>query len=323
MGSLKRSILFIAFSFLLALVVLIGTNKTLASGVQALATLFIGTTPIVGGTNTNCLNITAGKLGQQACSSSGSIAHTTNALVGDGAGNASAAGGTGTNCLLVNGGNASCGGGSSFTPVTALHSWSGDSVALLGAVTFTDFTANNVIVVGCDSFGISAEPTFSDTASTTWTKVPNGQFSGNIHLTAFVGAPNNSTDSGTCGWQVGAANTKLTAFELPISLVTVAVDGSGGITYNLPSGNVGSGFTYTTTANDITVSFIDITQNATSIGLCHANGVPVAANAGASATSGTTVCIGAAPQAVTNFPGAPVGTVGAQAAAIGFAIKHQ
>src|ERR1017187_2029653 len=40
--------------------------------------------------------------------SGGTIASTTNALVGDGAGNATAAAGTGTNCLLVGGGNQVC-----------------------------------------------------------------------------------------------------------------------------------------------------------------------------------------------------------------------
>ena len=46
-----------------------------------------------------------------AAAGGGTIASTTNALVGDGAGNAIAASGTATNCVLVNGSSLTCGGG--------------------------------------------------------------------------------------------------------------------------------------------------------------------------------------------------------------------
>ncbi len=51
---------------------------------------------------------------------SGSIAVTSNALIGDGLGNAIAATGTGTNCLLVNGSSAACSAGGANTALSNL-----------------------------------------------------------------------------------------------------------------------------------------------------------------------------------------------------------
>jgi hypothetical protein len=48
---------------------------------------------------------------QTVAAGGGTIASTTSALAGDGAGNAVAVTGTGTNCVLVNGSSAACGGG--------------------------------------------------------------------------------------------------------------------------------------------------------------------------------------------------------------------
>ena len=75
--------------------------------------------------------------------SSGTIQSTTNALVGDGSGNAIAASGTGTNCLLVNGGNTSCGGGGGGGSFTLVEQHTASSSAALNFTTCISSTYDN------------------------------------------------------------------------------------------------------------------------------------------------------------------------------------
>lgn len=68
----------------------------------------------------------------------GTIAVTTNALAGDGAGNAIAVTGTSTNCVLVNGTSATCGSGGSGVHGTAVFSATGGTISnlhLTGCIT--------------------------------------------------------------------------------------------------------------------------------------------------------------------------------------------
>lgn len=119
-----KRILLISTVLLMTAMVLIRSGPVTASGIQALATLFVGTTPIVGGSSGDCLKILTGKLDSGACGGGGggTIATTPNALKGDNAGNAIAVTGTGSNCVHVDGTSATCGGGGGSTfPLTIVQ----------------------------------------------------------------------------------------------------------------------------------------------------------------------------------------------------------
>ena len=79
-----------------------------------------------GGSPSPCYSAAAG--------GGGTIATTTNALKGDGGGNAVAVTGTATNCVLVNGTSAACGSGSSSSGLTVYSGLAG--ISLSGATVF-------------------------------------------------------------------------------------------------------------------------------------------------------------------------------------------
>lgn len=121
------------------------TQDVLASGSGSVAATVVGidTVPLCSGfapTNGQFLKYSTA-LSPNPCytaavpAGGGTIATTTNALVGDGAGNAIAASGTATNCLQVNGGNTSCSGGGGGGGGTGLTVYSG-----LAGVSLTNAT---------------------------------------------------------------------------------------------------------------------------------------------------------------------------------------
>jgi hypothetical protein len=77
---------------------------------------------------------TAGALTCGTPAGGGTIATTTNALKGDGSGNAVAVSGAGTNCVLVNGSSGTCGGGGSGTGLTVYSGLAG--IALSNATIY-------------------------------------------------------------------------------------------------------------------------------------------------------------------------------------------
>lgn len=271
------------------------------SGISGLATLFLNITPMSGFTPGDCLVVTAAKLGQQACSSGGTIAHTTNVLVGDGGGNANAAAGTGTNCVLVNGGNTACSSGSSFTPVTVLHTTGARSNTTQGGVALTSFASGNVAVIFCDSEGTTAsEPTLTDTASTVYVKGPAGLIGGVNNITVYAGALAGAAPTATCGWPAGASFTGLTAMEFPISLVQAVFDGTGGSARNVSAGgSPPTNVTLTTTlANDIVITGVGF-NGSNDFGICPPSMVVAGRTAGQDTLA---ACFGLVPSIVTALP---------------------
>lgn len=305
-----------------ALVVLLTSAAGLLfpSGIQALSTLFLNITPMSGFTNGDCLVVTAAKLGQQACSSGGSIAHTTNALVGDGGGNANAAAGTGTNCLLVNGGSGACGGGSSFTPVVILHTVGNRDSGTVGGVVLTGFASGNVVLIYCDGEGVTAtEPTISDTASTVYTKAGSGLIGGLNNMSAFVGLLAGPAPTVTCAWPSGANFTGLTAMEFPVSLVQGVIDSTASGRSLSSGANPASTLLLTTTASDVVVSAL-AGNGSQDFGFCP----PSMIAGGRTATQDSlSACFGAFPQAVNGLPVAFTFVSDGTNAIQTVALKHQ
>lgn len=62
----ERKVLPILIAVALLLGAVIGTRRSIASGIQALATIFVGTTPVVGGTTGDFLSINSGLLSSTA-----------------------------------------------------------------------------------------------------------------------------------------------------------------------------------------------------------------------------------------------------------------
>ena len=123
------------------------TQDVTASGSGSVAATVVGidTVPLCSGfapTNGQFIKYTTGGSPNPCYTAGvpaggGTIATTTNALVGDGAGNAIAASGTGTNCLLVNGGNTSCAGGGGGSAGTGLTVYSGlAGISMSGATIY-------------------------------------------------------------------------------------------------------------------------------------------------------------------------------------------
>lgn len=151
--------------------VVIDTHKAIASGIQALATLFVNTTPVVGGNNGDCLKIGTAKLAASACTSGGTIASTTNTLTGDGVGNAIAAIGTGTDCVHVDGSSAACssGGGGLTFPFTVVQEGAcatpGNTSSFLCSFGQAAAASGNTMLIFCGADG-SAAVSFSGSYTT-------------------------------------------------------------------------------------------------------------------------------------------------------------
>lgn len=186
------------------------------------------------------------------------------------------------------------------TPVPVLHAVGNRSGTTVGAVVFTNFASGNLVVVVCDSEGTTAaEPTFSDTASTTYTKAGSGLIGGVSNISMFVGVLAGAAPTGTCSWPSGTNFSGLTAIELPSTLVQNSIDGTGSTRNCCSTAVPSNSVTLSTTVSDVVISAIGVDVNTATFS-CPPNMVAAARTSVASADSGI-VCIGVIPIAVSNL----------------------
>lgn len=148
----------------------------------------------------------------------GSVASTTNALVGNGVGGAIAASGAGTNCVLVNGSSATCG--------------SGGSSAFNAITSGTNTTAAMVVGSG-GTLAVSGSGTIAATTAAALAATP-AQCGGSTFATGIT-----ANGTANCGTPAGAGTVTTTGS--PTANTVALISGATSITNSNMTQNAGDG----------------------------------------------------------------------------------
>ena len=190
-------------------------------------------------------------------------------------------------------------GGSSFIPVTVLHTLSLRASTAAGPLALTNFASGNIVVIFLDGEGVTiAEPTISWSDGTTSTLVSSGLIGGTNNVTTYVATLASAAPTVTISWPVGVTFSGILAIEFPSSLVTATIDTAGSARNCCNTGNPPTAVVLTTTASDIIVSLVGFNSSNDSA-LCPPSMAPAGRSIGNDAAY---ACFGVAPVAVTGLP---------------------